>query len=145
MEGTIIVQGFNDKYLTGGITGDLRQEFRELELMDEITKLRYNGKSSPKVTGITRGELVHSFRQWKGVGYVPKAMHKDLKWTDANPFPIEEADETLAWEIIPDNKTGIKPIKKAPTDVFPASYYVPAKGSQTLPTTSNDTGLKGDK
>ena len=47
MEGTIIVQGFNDKYLTGGITGDLRQEFRELELMDEITKLRYNGKSSP--------------------------------------------------------------------------------------------------
>ena len=36
-------------------------------------------------------------------------------------------------------------MQKAPTDVFPASYYVPAKGSQTLLTTSNDTGLKGDK
>ena len=53
LEGTIIVQGFNDKYLTRGITGDLKQKFRELEIMDEITKLRYKDKCSPKVTEIT--------------------------------------------------------------------------------------------
>ena len=125
--------------------GDLRQEFRELELLDDITKHRYNGNCSTKVTGITRGELVHSFRQWKGETYVPNSMHKDLQWTDCKPFPIEEVDANLPWEIIPDNKTGIKPIKKAPVDIFPASYYVPAKGSQKLPAMSQDTGLKLNK
>jgi len=35
--GTIIVQGFNPKIVTGGASGYLRQEFRELEILDEIT------------------------------------------------------------------------------------------------------------
>ena len=79
LTGTIILQGFDDKHLTGGITGDLRQEFRELELLDEITRLRYEEKCSPKVTGITRSELIHSFRMWKGENYVPKGTHQNLK------------------------------------------------------------------
>ena len=139
------MQGFNDKYLSRRITGDLRQKFRELEIMDEITKLRYEEKCSPKVTEITRGELIYSFRQWKGESYVPKTMYKDLKWSKDNPFPIEKVDETLPWELIADKKIGIKPMKKAPTDIFPASYYIPAKGSQILQTTSNKTGLAKDK
>ncbi|EIW56600.1 uncharacterized protein TRAVEDRAFT_98351, partial [Trametes versicolor FP-101664 SS1] len=49
---------FDPRKFTGGISGSLRQEFRELELLDEITKLRYLGKISPKVTGITRNELI---------------------------------------------------------------------------------------
>ena len=36
-EGTIIIQGFNPNKITCGAPGYLRQEFRELELMDEIT------------------------------------------------------------------------------------------------------------
>ena len=38
-EGTIIVQGFDPNMITGGASGHLRQEFRELEVLDEITKL----------------------------------------------------------------------------------------------------------
>ena len=34
---TIIVQAFSDSLITGGCTGYLRQEFRELDLLDEIT------------------------------------------------------------------------------------------------------------
>ena len=34
LEGTIIVQPFNADKLTGGIAGSLRQEFRELELLE---------------------------------------------------------------------------------------------------------------
>jgi len=30
------VQGFNPKIITGGATGYLRQEFRELEILDEL-------------------------------------------------------------------------------------------------------------
>ena len=41
MAGTIILQGLNDKHFTDGITDDLRQKFRELELLDEITHLKY--------------------------------------------------------------------------------------------------------
>ncbi|KAI0362820.1 hypothetical protein OH77DRAFT_1360879, partial [Trametes cingulata] len=56
--GTIIAQPFDDSKHTRGISGSLRQKFRELKLLDEITKLRYLGKISPKVTGITRNELI---------------------------------------------------------------------------------------
>ena len=40
-EGTLILQGFDPKQITGGCSGALRQEFRELELLDEITRLQY--------------------------------------------------------------------------------------------------------
>ena len=41
LAGTIILQGLNDKHFTDGITDDLRQKFREPELLDEITHLKY--------------------------------------------------------------------------------------------------------
>ncbi len=45
-EGTIIVQGFEQSKIqnAGNLSGHLRQEFRELELLNEITKLRYENK-----------------------------------------------------------------------------------------------------
>jgi hypothetical protein len=42
-EGTVIVQGFNPHKIMCGASGYLQQEFRELELLDEITKLSYEG------------------------------------------------------------------------------------------------------
>ncbi|KAJ7833914.1 hypothetical protein B0H13DRAFT_1472200, partial [Mycena leptocephala] len=36
-EHTVIVQGFDETKITQGIKGYLHQEFRELELLDEIT------------------------------------------------------------------------------------------------------------
>ena len=79
IEGTVIIQSFDPSKLTGGISGSLRQEFRELELLDEITKLRYLGDISPKVVGITRNELIHSFRQWKGENHMPNSLHAPLQ------------------------------------------------------------------
>ena len=40
-DGTLILQGFDSLKITGGASGALRQEFRELELLDEITSLIY--------------------------------------------------------------------------------------------------------
>jgi hypothetical protein len=51
-EGTCIIQGFDSKKITSGISGHLRQEFRELELLDEITRLRHEGRLPKRVTGI---------------------------------------------------------------------------------------------
>lgn len=98
--GTIIVQPFDPRKLTGGISGSLRQEFRELELLDEITKLRYLGKISPKVTGITRNELIHSFRKWKGEKFMPKTMHRALKWNVGDTFPIEDVQADTPWQMV---------------------------------------------
>ena len=49
--------------MTGGASGALRQEFRELELLDEITRLHYLGKLHKSVTGGTRNHLIKSFRE----------------------------------------------------------------------------------
>ena len=75
------MQPFNADILTGGITSSLRQEFRELELLDVITKMRWKETISSKVTGITRSELIHSFRKWKGEAYTPSTMHSALQRT----------------------------------------------------------------
>jgi hypothetical protein len=42
--GTLIIQGFNSSKITKGLPGHLRQEFRELHLLDEITKEIYEGR-----------------------------------------------------------------------------------------------------
>ena len=49
--GTCILQGFDPGKITGGATGSLRQEFRELELLDDTTKLRSEGKLPKSVIG----------------------------------------------------------------------------------------------
>jgi hypothetical protein len=50
--GTLIVQGFDAKKITGGASGALHQEFWELELLNEITCLRYVGKLPTTVVWI---------------------------------------------------------------------------------------------
>lgn len=72
----------------------MRQEFRELEILDEITKLRFEGKlSSSKVTGITRNELVHDYRKHRGDRYMPCTMHKALHWSREEPFNVENISD----------------------------------------------------
>ncbi|THU84156.1 hypothetical protein K435DRAFT_605304, partial [Dendrothele bispora CBS 962.96] len=41
-----------------GISGFLRQEFRELMLLNELTELRYNHKLDPRVYRGTRNQLL---------------------------------------------------------------------------------------
>ena len=57
-EGTIIIQGFNPNKITCGAHGSLRQEFRELELMDEITQLKFYDKLPLSINGHVRNALI---------------------------------------------------------------------------------------
>ena len=50
-DGTIIIQGFDSKVITRGCSGYLRQEFREHEILDDITRLRYEGHLPDHVNG----------------------------------------------------------------------------------------------
>jgi hypothetical protein len=84
--GTLILQGFDSRRITGGCSGALRQEFRELELLDEITRLRYLGKLPIMVDGDTRNNLITSFRSWKGEQYVPMNVHTSIRWSKRDPW-----------------------------------------------------------
>ncbi|KAF8218425.1 hypothetical protein L208DRAFT_1054984, partial [Tricholoma matsutake] len=85
--------------ITGGSSGALRQEFRELELLDGITDLLYNGKLLKTVTGEQRNMLITSFRLWKGSHYVPHAVHKAIRWNSKDPL-LEPEIIDGRWRII---------------------------------------------
>jgi hypothetical protein len=99
-KGTVILQGFDPKKITGRASGALRQEFRDLELLDEITKLHYLGELPGSVNGDRRNALIHTFRQHKGMTYVPSTVHPSIKWNKKDPMldPIVNSD--LPWKIV---------------------------------------------
>jgi len=127
--GTIIVQAFSDSLITGGCTGYLRQEFRELDLLDEITALKYENKipNNVDISGHYRNDLIHKYRQWKGVGHVPKHTHPAIAWSITRPFPLEPITDTAKWELVTkDYKADSQKISKS----IDMSVYVPAKQSK---------------
>jgi len=106
--GTIIIQGFNSSMITGGCTGYLCQEFRELELLDEITKLKYEGSipESAKINGHRRNILIKQFRDWKGVNHVPSNIHPSISWSKSHPFSMAPVVNDAKWEVIKHDKGG---------------------------------------
>jgi len=85
-ESTLILQGFDPKVITGRCSGALRQEFRELELLNEITRLHHSRKLPLTITGDTRINLIVAFREWKGEQYVPQNVHPSIKWSKYSPW-----------------------------------------------------------
>ena len=84
--GTLILQGFDAGNIMGGCSGALRQEFRELELLDEITSCRYMGRLRETVYGPTRNALIAAYRECKGTQYVPKQVHRAIRWSKRDPL-----------------------------------------------------------
>ncbi|KAF8868707.1 hypothetical protein BD779DRAFT_1422658, partial [Infundibulicybe gibba] len=80
-----------------GASGALRQEFRDLEILDEITRLTYEGILPPVVTGDRRSLLITAYRRLKGDNYVPVNVHSAICWSKSDPYvvaePMREQDE----------------------------------------------------
>ncbi|KAK0221443.1 hypothetical protein IW262DRAFT_1493266 [Armillaria fumosa] len=87
--GTLLLPSIGNKKLLpidankiqGGCSGWLRQEFRELELLDEITLQQYEGALPVDIAGDTRYELIESFRSY----------------SDIDPFDPTDATELGEW------------------------------------------------
>ncbi|KAJ7028211.1 hypothetical protein C8F04DRAFT_964254 [Mycena alexandri] len=94
--GTIILQDFNTDKITRGMTGFLRQELRELELLDEITRLRTEGLLPRTVTGIYRRQLIRLYLLWRGSAPDPPHFHptmcEDGKGDSVIPPSIDYAE-----------------------------------------------------
>jgi hypothetical protein len=127
-KGTVLLQSFDSKKITGGISGDLRQEFRELEILNEITHLKYEQKLPTNVTGLTRNELIHSYRQWKGHSYVPDQVPDEIKWDRKDVFRTVRAP-LLPWRIL-DESQKIKESELPKSSI--TGDFVPAIGSSPL-------------
>ena len=53
--------------------------------------------------GESRGVLIKAFRKWKGENYVPKNVHKAIRWSKHDP--LNESEIFDAWIInTKDNK-----------------------------------------
>jgi hypothetical protein len=123
--GTIIVQGFDPKVITGGASGYLRQEFRELELLDEITKLRYEKALPSHITGKRRNTVIRQFQQWKGTEYVPSNVHPSIHWNKQDPLDMLDVITDSPWQMV----------KRKKYD----------KNERTTPSRSNTTGFVAAK
>jgi hypothetical protein len=107
--GTIIVQGFDHNVITSKCSGYLRQEFRDQEILDEITKLRYNGTLPKDVDGHLRNTLIRQYRQQRGLTYVPEQADAALRWSSEKDFPLVEATTESPWQLITKATTNPKP------------------------------------
>ena len=99
-EGTIIIQGFNPNKITCGAPGYLRQEFRELELMDEITRLKFEDKLPPSINGNLRNPLIRQYQFLKGESYIPDVVPDTLRWTNSDPMKILKVQTDTQWQLI---------------------------------------------
>ena len=91
--------------ITGGASGYLRQEFRELELLDEITRLRYEGLLPKHISGQSRNSIIRQFQQWKGTSYVPMNVHGAIACSQRDPFEKLHAVTDSPWQILKTNAT----------------------------------------
>ncbi|KAF8582903.1 hypothetical protein K439DRAFT_1647404 [Ramaria rubella] len=105
--------------ITGGASAWLRQEFRELEILDELTKLRYERK------------LPKDYQLWKGINFVPKHVHAALLAEDTDCYIDKEVTDANASK---HEKTQNKKVK------FSHIAYVAAQGSRPLQYLSHDPG-----
>jgi hypothetical protein len=121
--GTIIIQGFDPSKITTGCSGYLRQEFREHEILDDITRLRYEGCLPGHVQGVLRNPLIRAYQKWKGTSYVPEKTDTLLKWSPSDPMELLPVVTDTSWQII-----GRKKVKESEQN--PVTSFVPAKGSK---------------
>ncbi|KAF8572562.1 hypothetical protein K439DRAFT_1274811, partial [Ramaria rubella] len=115
----------------------LRQEFRELEILDEITKLRYERNLPSDIIGDRRNTIIREYQLWKGSNFVPKHVHAALCWSNEDPFPLLEVAEDTDWyirnELTDGNNIGVKKNKKCNEIEYMADMPVTKKTKKDHP------------
>jgi hypothetical protein len=103
-----------------------------MEVLDDITRLRYEGKLPENMNIHLRNPLLLQYQQWKGKYHVPKSTDSALKWSPEDPFLIMPQVEYSSWQIIDKGKnTSKKDIKhEIPTMYVPATGSLPVATSQ---------------
>ena len=130
-EGTVIIQGFNPSKITCGAHGSLRQEFHELELMDEITECKFYDKLPLSINGHVRNALIRQYQTLKGESYVPNLVPDQLKWSKSDPMNILKVQTDTPWQLI-------EKLKENKTKYTPASGTVALDNTNILKWKADD-------
>jgi hypothetical protein len=128
-DGTVILQGFDSKKITGKASGALCQEFRDLELLDEITKLQYMSKLPSSVHGDRRNSLIHTFRLHKGMTYVPKNVHPSISWNKRDPM-LEPIVDNLSRGVMQKSTTKLHANPQSSKKHLTTDLVTPQKGTK---------------
>ncbi len=89
LTGTLIIGDFKASKMRSGARFALRREFRELEMLDDITRLRCENQLPVNVSGQTRAELLASYVAWRGPRYVPPNVPEALSWHNAPSWELQ--------------------------------------------------------
>jgi len=126
--GMAILRPFSEEKIICGTSGYLRQEFRELELLDEITLLRFTQKLPPSINGKTRNIIIQQYRDLIGKHYCPSRVDGPLRWTEQDPLIVSTEDDS-EWSFI--NAKSNKASNKNKISNKNTSF-IPAVGSKDL-------------
>ena len=130
-KGTLIMQSLQPSMITGGCSGWLRQEFRDLEILDEITRLAFHSQLVPGIEAHCRNTCIKQFRTWKGLNYVPENLHPTIKWHTQHSYPLQMDQEDTPWQIVNRKENLISNFDKSM--IKASNSFVTAKGSMPLP------------
>ena len=89
---TVLLGALDVSKITGGIDGWLHQEFRHMEILDEITTLRFENKLPSSVYGSRRWTLIETWYNWRGSEYMPQTVHSALSWSGEEVLQCNDAD-----------------------------------------------------
>lgn len=126
--GTCIIQSFSPRPITGGASGWLRQEFRELEMLDDMTTLIYKSRLPKHINGETRNVRIKQYRDWKGHSYVPKHVHKAISWSLNSPYVQMPTEKESTWKLIERKKATSEPTFRQDLHLRTAIGSVPVRG-----------------
>ncbi|KAF8573877.1 hypothetical protein K439DRAFT_1374015, partial [Ramaria rubella] len=112
------------------------------EILDEITKLRYEKKLPTNITGDRRNTIIREYQLWKGTSFVPKHVHAALHWSNDDPFPLLEVTRDTDWYIHNGviDRHSIEHNRSQTKKKLSHIEYINAQGSQPLLQLSHDSG-----
>lgn len=102
---TLILRDFKASKLQGGLHGRLRQEFRDLDILDEITQLRYEGKLPAGIVQHLRASTIANYRAYRAGGMTtPNVLGNDVQVqqrranaTSSGAGGNRKAASTMSW------------------------------------------------
>ncbi|OBZ67205.1 ATP-dependent DNA helicase pfh1 [Grifola frondosa] len=115
---TVIIEDFDHTKMQGGITGGLRRELQELEILNDITKLSFHHRLPATVHGDSRGPLIQSYNATYGNDHVPPDVHPALDWSKRPiAYPTSRLDYG-GWKLVGDRTISPQstPRLKRPTE-----------------------------
>jgi hypothetical protein len=65
----------------GGTTGYLQQKFRELEILNFMTKLRDGINLPTTIDEHLHNTVIHQLQEWKDYNYMPNILYSTIQWS----------------------------------------------------------------